>query len=462
MLVLALGFALRLVPVRADYHYWDETVYLQHAEIISGESPDNYNEFEFRPPLLPILLSPVVLLFDSVIAVHIVISLLSTLGIFATYWLAEDLFGSETAIVSSVIYALSPLAIKLSHDVLVDPVLPLLWVSAAAALYRGLKTESKSYNALAGVFLGLSVLMKFTSLVLLPAVALAVLLYRRKRISEIYSRKAFSELFWRNEYVIPVTFILTVLPYLLWSYVSFGSPLHVFVEAMGVSGAPDSFMTYAKGLGSYVLIPFYAGAVFYLIDFNREFRYLYPLVFLLALFIPAQFWLGNKELRFLLPVVPFLSIVSARGFIELKERINISKHQLMAAVSALLILSTPLLASGFEDRNPVKHGIVKDVWHPPVEIASRWLKAESDEDAVVYTNHRYPPIGYYSKRYVKLIPRSEPLNKSELEPGYVYYSRDSPYKYPEKERLMNDKEFVRNKTFNKTVEIFYFTGEQDQ
>lgn len=459
LIILAAGFLLRLFPVRGGYHYWDETVYLQHAEIIAGESPDNYDEFEFRPPLFPILLTPIVFLTESVMSTHIVVSLLSTLGIFVTYWLAEDLFGTEAAIASSVIYALSPLAIRLSHEILVDSVLPLLWVATAASLYRGLNEDSYIGYIAAGVFLGLSVLMKFTSLVLIPAVILAVLVYRRDEIRRLYRERdigGFSEF----NYLVPITFVLTLLPYLLWSYFTFDSPFHVFVEAMSLSGATDPFMTYIEGLTSYILLPFYIGVAVYFRFFKRNFEHLYLIIFILALVLPAQFWLGNKELRFLLPIVPFLAIIAGRGFSLLNEKFDLSTYWIIALLSFLILISSPLLVSELDNRNPLQRGLVMDSWHPPVEDASLWLENKSDQDAVVYTNYRYPPIGYYSKRTVKLISNSEPLNKSELEPGYVYYSDSSPFRYPEKQRLVSDEDFVLNKTFDKTVSLFYFTGEK--
>lgn len=53
IMLVACGFLVRLLPI-ARCHFWDETVYLQNAEVICcGKS--NYSELDNRPPLLSLI-----------------------------------------------------------------------------------------------------------------------------------------------------------------------------------------------------------------------------------------------------------------------------------------------------------------------------------------------------------------------------------------------------------------------
>jgi hypothetical protein len=52
--LILIGFLLRVFVTNC--YYWDELVYLQHSEILSGKV-NNYNEFDLRPPMLSILIA---------------------------------------------------------------------------------------------------------------------------------------------------------------------------------------------------------------------------------------------------------------------------------------------------------------------------------------------------------------------------------------------------------------------
>src|SRR5260370_9286716 len=60
-LLIAAAFVLRLWPLSRT-HFWDETVYLQNAEVICcGKA--NYSELDSRPPLLSLIFASVFLLW---------------------------------------------------------------------------------------------------------------------------------------------------------------------------------------------------------------------------------------------------------------------------------------------------------------------------------------------------------------------------------------------------------------
>ncbi|MFB6145118.1 MAG: ArnT family glycosyltransferase [Candidatus Nanohaloarchaea archaeon] len=464
LLILAFGFVIRLAPVRLDYHYWDEAVYLQHAQIIDGKSPNNYNEFDFRPPLFPLLLAPVMLATSSIAAIHVWVSLLSTLGILVTYWLADDLFDKKTAVAASLIYTVSPLAATISHDILVDPVLPVFWLSTAFFMNRYLETARRKYSALTGITAALAVLMKFTSFLIIPAIVLSVLFYRSEKLDDLLSGEFYLDLFRdRSIWYMKAGFLLTFLPYLLWNYLSYGSPIFVFQKAIRLSGATDPFMTYVMGFGVFLLPTLYIGVLLYFTDFEWSHKDLMPLVFLLCLYIPLQFWLGNKEHRFLMPVIPFLSIISARGFMKQSRIFEDRDTKKLAAVIILVILSLPLLFTSMSDRNPLKKGLTVDQWHPPIENGISWLKQNTPENTTLYTNSRWPVLAYGTKRDTVVIPaelaRKGSMKKVFDSRGYLYMFETGSH-VPEIRSFMDSSQAFRTvKIINQDEAIYLYTGE---
>lgn len=460
-ILIILGMTLRLFPVRTGYHYWDETVYLQHGEIIAGESPDNYNEFDFRPPAFSLMLGALFHIFDSSVSAQIFVAVISTLGIFLTYLLGKRLFNPEIGVSAAAIYAFSPLMIRISHEILVDPILPVFWILTGLFLQKALENKRKIYYGLTGGAAALAVLTKFTSLVLVPALGLLILLKRIEidNWGELFKTRFYISLASdRNIWWLAAGFALVVAPYLAWSQLTYGSPLHVFVRAIELSGARDPFLTYVKGGFSMLLPPFYLGLLLYFRRENlRQINYLTPVVLALSLLIPAQFWLQNKELRFLTPIIPFAAIMSAKGLSCLEFEFRNRKIGILAITALFVIISAPAGVSDLNQRNPLDKGLTSESWDPEITEAADWLRSETDSNAVVYTNYRYPPLGYYSKRQIRLISSQEPLNKSEIQPGgYIYYSEKSPFDYPELARLEQDPDFQLKAGFGQTVYVFQY------
>lgn len=56
-LVFLLAFAVRAAFPDTSYFSWDESVYMLHGKLFSGQEV-GYSETFLRPPLLPLLLSP--------------------------------------------------------------------------------------------------------------------------------------------------------------------------------------------------------------------------------------------------------------------------------------------------------------------------------------------------------------------------------------------------------------------
>lgn len=465
--ILIAGFLLRFFPVRGGYHYWDETVYLQHAEILTGESPNVYNEFEFRPPLFSLILAGAFFISSSLLSAHLTVAGLSSLVVILVYIIGKELYSRETGIIAAAIYAASPMAIILSHDILVDPILPIFWLLTAFSLTKALRSDKRIYFVLTGLMASLAVLMKFTSLVIVPAVLMAVLIHRFKdkwddRESLIYGVKGF--VFDKRNWLMVLGFIIGFTPYLIWSFIEYGSPIHVFIAAWAKSGARDAFITYLNGWNSYLLIPFYVGIPLFFrkIELSKLENYL-PVIFFFSLFLPLQFIVANKETRFLMPILPFMVLIAAEGLRKLKTGDIIENRKLSKGIFAfLIVVSLIMLPSSMPERNVFAQGFEAQ-WEAPVMDTGNWLDQNTDEDALVYTNYQYPALGYYAKRNIvwfrEYVSIDDVIGEEITEPGYLYYSKNSPYPHPSLEKLQSDSRFELKETFGNTSYIFYYSGE---
>ena len=465
-LIFLAGFTLRLFPVRGGYHYWDETVYLQHAEVLTDESPDVYNEFEFRPPLISLILAGVFLISPSTLSAHLTVAGLSSIAIILVYIIGKELYSRHTATIAAAIYAASPLGIMLSHDILVDPVLPVFWLLTALSLTKALKTDKRLYFVLTGIMAALAVLMKFTSLVIIPAIASVVLIsyFKDSRFdTDTLKIEAREFVTLQRNWLLALGFFIGISPYLLWSYLEFGSALHVFAVAWAKSGARDAFMTYVNGWKTYLLAPLYIGIPLFFLDINwKKIESYLPIIFLLSLYIPLQFFVANKEVRFLMPLVPFMSLISAEGLSKLRERQLFDNIKLSKSIFVfLIVISVILVPSSLPERNTFKQGFTTE-WEAPVMDTGKWLKQNTNGDAVVYTNYQYPALGYYSKRNIvwfrEYMALNQIIGEEMRNPGYVYYSKESPYPHPSLEELQENQMFELNKTFGDTSYLFYFRG----
>ncbi len=454
--ILLAGFTLRMFPVNTGHHYWDETVYLQQGEIIAGESPNNYNEFDFRPPLFSFLIAPSFLLPGSLIFVHLTVALLSTLGVLATFWLGREMFDTATGLLSSLAYASSPVVALTSHDVLVDPVLPLFWISAAFFSYRSIKGGWKNY-VLAGVSVGLAVLTKFTSFVLLPAVLTVFFLDSWNYRSPVGNLRDFVHE--KRSYVFLSGFLGVFLPYLGWSYLAFGSPLHTLETAWMLSGAADPFLRYLMNAHMVLLAVFFLGLGVSLV-LTRNWKkpeYYLSGVFILSLLVPLQFLIANREVRFITPVVPFLSILSAAGLSELGDRLG---DHFPVFLASLLFLSLVPLGMEAAMSNPTP--LVKNDTSPVPHTAAAWLKANTEDAGVVYADDDWPIVAYHLKRDMVVVPEEYALEGSMAEvferPGYLYHSRKAARAGEVEEFIQRSGSFELVKTFGDNVQIYYYRG----
>lgn len=462
VLIFLLGLFAGLFPINTGYHYWDETVYLQHGEILAGESPNNFNEFQIRPPLFSLLLGGTFAINHSLISAHVMVALLSATGILLTFILGRDLFDSKIGLGAAFIYSLSPIRIKMAGDIMVDALLPVLWLLTVIIFYRAINSPENRQRSLlyfsTGISAGLAVLMKFTSLVIIPILGLALLAYKWfegfKHPKDIF----YDLILDKDNYIAVLGFTAAVTPYLFWSKITYGGFFSTFIHAWSDRGLTDPFMVYLSSLD--ILLPsiFFAGVLIYVLNLgvSEKFENLLPLGVPGFFYLVMQFIIRNKEPRFLLPAIPFVAVLASRG---LKDVLTDNRFYIFLVLSAVLILPT---VSDEMGESVSQHGLTHSPENYPEAEAAIWMRENTPEDAVLYTNFHEPILGYYSKRNVVQLPNYQDF-ETQLEeyfdqPGYVYYANTTRFRHPSYEEMAERPDFSKVKSFEGQSYLFYFSG----
>lgn len=462
IVIFLLGLFAGLFPINTGYHYWDETVYLQHGEILAGESPNNFNEFQIRPPLFSLLLGGTFALDHSLVSAHVMVAILSATGILLTFILGRDLFDSKVGLGAAFIYSISPIRIKMAGDIMVDALLPVLWLLTIIIFYRTINSPENWRRSLlyfsTGITAGLAVLMKFTSLVIIPILGLSLLTFKWFEGFKHPKNIILDLILDKDNYLAVLGFIVTITPYLVWSRITYGGFFSTFIRAWSDRGLTDPFMTYISSLDLLLPSIFFSGILIYVL--NLEFSEKLENLLLLGVpgffYLVMQFFIRNKEPRFLLPAIPFVAILASRG---LKDILTDTRFYIFLVVSAVLILPT---VSDEIGESVFQHGLTHSPENYPEAEAAIWMKENTPEDTILYTNFHEPILGYYSKRNVVQLPNYQDfetqLEEYFEEPGYVYYANTTRFRHPSYEVMSERSDFSKVKSFEGQSHLFYFSG----
>lgn len=235
LLLFLLAFVVRAAFPDTSYFFWDETVYLLHGQLFSGHGA-GYSELFQRPPLLPLLLSPFAGSADYELFSRLLVAFLNSLAVFPVYFLTTSVFGRgapfvrvdkgcEAALIAAALIAFLPVHIINSRWVMTDALGALLAFSAVTAYLIGFQKRSSLLLFGGGVLAALSILMKFTNLLVLVLLLPLILINLRER--------------WKGVLISGLLFAATLLPYLIFNLLSFGNPFFVFQHAFHVVAESD-------------------------------------------------------------------------------------------------------------------------------------------------------------------------------------------------------------------------------
>lgn len=415
--IIALAFLVRVYPLEA-YHGWDESSYLQYAEHIAF-GKNNYGEFSYRPPMVPLLLSGIFLLWHSPYAASLLVAALSALVSVGAYFLGKRIFSPGAGIFAALLLALHPVFIVTGHLILSDAI-------AASFLSLGfalLLSSHARYWIVGGIFVGCAALTKFTCFVIL--VPMTALLFWRER-------RFFGPLVW--SYIGGVS--LVVAPYLLWCWKTYGDVLKPLRDAgtlLPKSGPPWWFYATDPVLTVPLLIGIFS---FLILLVTRKRKHLDQFamvtlgVWFLAIAIPLLM-LAHKEPRFFLPALVPIAIFAGIGWDVLfrtgaqwMEKRSVNNKIIL--LGAGIILGLFFIASATPEIYRL-HEPIRNYWVPPAVEAAEAILAHGNTSAPIYTTTDYPVFGYYTNNRIIVIdgPRFDDAYPRIMpRPGYLVVAAD--------------------------------------
>lgn len=391
--VLALAAILRLWGLSQPI--WpDEALYLQTARNLylgRGLTFDGTPWQETQPPFFLLSLALANLPAGaSEASARVMAPLFGVLGVFALYHLGKALYGEKAGLLAALLLAVNPAHWFFSRMVLADVPLATLLTLSAYLLYTGHERRDGRTLALAGVAMGLVCLTKRIGLLVYP-ITLLYLTYRARTA-------------WARDRAVLGMFAISVaiqLPWYARNYALFGDPLvstWSYVAGIFGSRGPETLnpLRIPAVLPFPILLAALWGAVPKKQDMGRK---VLPILHVAAFLVVLALWYRLEVSRYLIPVVPFFSLLAALGVLEASHLLAGKRARsifiaafLLAALAASLLEGTAVL-----ERNGHKYEGYK--------ATAVWINENAPADALVVSNAR--AIFYYSARNTTYFPPSE-------------------------------------------------------
>lgn len=338
-LIFLLALFLRLIFLDSSYFFWDETIYLAHGKLFSGINV-GYSENFLRPPLVPLIISILAKFVYYELFSKILIILINSLIVYPIYFLAK-LIDKKIVLISSVLSAILPISIINSRFVMTDHLSMLLGVSTITLFFYAVKDKKDTLFCVGSFFLGLSVLTKFTSLLFIILLApFGIYLIKKPKIivSSI------------------IVFLLTLTPFLIYSFQQFKNPFYVFYRAFHVvqSSSPIDFsfffiqfidmfgiiLSFSFIYGTYKLIKnkhinFFQKTIIFQTIVVTVYSFL--IIFRGVAKPPGMEW---EVQRIILILIPYVIILSCYGIHCISKSTKIKNTMPIVILSGLLLMSS--------------------------------------------------------------------------------------------------------------------------
>ena len=333
--VLAAAAALRFWGLGSLGFNSDEAVYAGQAAALAGNPVyvEDFPVFRAHPMLVQSMLSPFFAAGEHDLAGRVVIAVVGIATVALVYVLGSTMYSSRaTGLLSAALVAVMPYHVVVSRQVLLDG--PMVFFSTLTLLCvaRFAHTEQRAWLVAAGGAMGLTLLAKESSVVLLGGIYAFLALTPRIRgqlLAVALALPVMVALF----LVHPVSMAMsgrssTGKSYLVWQLLR--RPNH---------GFGFYFETVPSALGPLLVAAAVAAVALQLTD--RSWRELLLVCWIAAPVVAFTLW-PVKGFQYLLPVAPAVALLAARGLLgivrlpELTPRLPL-RHLRVAAVVVVLI-----------------------------------------------------------------------------------------------------------------------------
>lgn len=405
---LLFAFILRLKYLNINQALWfDEAEYLCIAKNWAYDL--TYPISILRPPLLPLFQALSYKLgFGSEIFFRLVEILFSLGSVFITYLLGKELYNKKVGLISSFLMAVFHHNLFFTARIMTDIPTLTIWLLALYLFWKGyVKKESKKYLWWAGFVISLGILIRYTIIM----VGLVFLLFLLCSEGLKFLRK-------KDLWVSALIALLTLFPYLLWSYNTYGK---IGVLTAGASyGVQIRLMDYIKYFTTYLYspVPFLGGTIFQMFlilflggiiislfnliigwDLIKKEENLKSDLFTIFIILVPFLYFGLKfpafEPRYLLYIFPAVFFFTAKMLLEIEKYLE-RYNKILAIVIIILIL-----CFGAYHHLRYADSLIKSKATSYVQFrqAGEWIKQHSEPQDLVLSDGA-PMMQYYSDRIV--------------------------------------------------------------
>lgn len=439
-------------------YWWDESTYLDGGKYWATGHPF-WSVEPARPPLFMLLIAFFFKLGSSETIVRFfTVMLPSILTILSTYLLGKEMYKSKrVGLISAFMMSVCWVLLFNVSRVHTDALATFLGIMTFYFFWKGfIKQESASYKllALTGLAVGLSFLVRLSSLLPLAVILLFVIILflfsKDKSISFKNSMKL---------WIIPFIFILVLVPYAIWGYYQFENPLPWLPNYFGgtqetIKSAPAwnllSFVSLYLEWPYFIL--FIIGLLFtykLFIGFDiiikeKQEKQLADLFNIINISVILFFFIfitriAGAEHRWLLMMAPSLFFIASRGALKIYKLIKPYGKAL-----AIIIVVGIILAGAYPHLQQ-NDGLIKDkiTTESYTVDAGQFIQQNTKEDDIImsanihaeltYTSERqYLGVGTDDSNFLQVANEKKPpyliLSAYYPSPDWVY---GLPQKYPQ-------------------------------
>jgi len=329
LIIILLTITIRLIFAFGWHEiWWDSGVYIGMGKYIYSAGENGLWE-NIRPPLLPIMLGMFWKIgLDPALFGRLLEIILMVGTVYLTYKLTKNWFEEKTAILASLIVALSPIFFYLSFHQYTE-------IPSTFLILLALLLYTKQKYTLAGIATGLAFLTKFYTGMFVLIIIIPLLLSKK----------------WKESIMAAAGFAIITTPYFIWSWITYGSPLATFLAAQdAISRALGCNVLRYKPWWQYSWWLVFSEtkllfmAILGIFALQKQWNKKYT-IFVLSTAIPAIYLmqLHCRDYRYLTLLIPFIAMLTALGTVYAYNLLKINKKQaftIFAIILSIWMLTT--------------------------------------------------------------------------------------------------------------------------